>query len=97
MEAQDDVVRYRLQRAHEALQDARVLANADRWSACEYAASSITTLSRPTRSPGNWLRCTTISLPDARKVITWILSTSKLPRFAPGFRELSNWSGMLPH
>ena len=34
MEAQDDVVRYRLQRAHEALEDAHVLANADRWSAC---------------------------------------------------------------
>lgn len=34
MEARDDVVRYRLQRAREALEDARVLANASRWSAC---------------------------------------------------------------
>lgn len=33
-EGQDDVVRYRLQRAHESLEDARVLANASRWSAC---------------------------------------------------------------
>ena len=29
VEARDDVVRYRLQRANEALEDARVLANAD--------------------------------------------------------------------
>jgi len=34
MEARNDVVRYRLQRAREALEDARVLANASRWSAC---------------------------------------------------------------
>lgn len=34
MEAADDVVRYRLHRANEALEDARVLADADRWSAC---------------------------------------------------------------
>ena len=34
MEARDDVVRYRLQRAREALEDAHVLANANRWSAC---------------------------------------------------------------
>ena len=34
MEARDDVVRYRLQRAREALEDARVLADASRWSAC---------------------------------------------------------------
>lgn len=34
MEAQDDVVRYRLQRADEALEDARVLAGAERWAAC---------------------------------------------------------------
>jgi uncharacterized protein (UPF0332 family) len=34
MEARDDVVRYRLQRAREALEDARALANASRWSAC---------------------------------------------------------------
>ena len=34
MEARDDVVRYRLRRAREALEDARVLANASRWSAC---------------------------------------------------------------
>jgi uncharacterized protein (UPF0332 family) len=34
MEALDDVVRYRLQRAREALEDARVLADASRWAAC---------------------------------------------------------------
>jgi len=34
VEAQADVVRYRLQRAREALEDARVLADASRWSAC---------------------------------------------------------------
>lgn len=34
MEARDDVVKYRLQRARESLEDARVLANASRWSAC---------------------------------------------------------------
>jgi len=34
VEARGDVVRYRLQRAREALEDARVLADASRWSAC---------------------------------------------------------------
>jgi uncharacterized protein (UPF0332 family) len=34
MEALDDVVQYRLQRAREALEDARVLAGASRWAAC---------------------------------------------------------------
>lgn len=34
MEGRDDVVRYRLQRARETLEDARVLANASRWAAC---------------------------------------------------------------
>lgn len=34
MTGRDDVVRYRLQRARETLGDARVLADAGRWSAC---------------------------------------------------------------
>lgn len=34
MEALDDVVQYRLQRAREALEDARVLSDASRWTAC---------------------------------------------------------------
>ena len=34
MEGRGDVVRYRLERAREALEDARVLAGASRWSAC---------------------------------------------------------------
>lgn len=34
MEALDDVVQYRLQRAREALEDSHVLADASRWAAC---------------------------------------------------------------
>jgi len=34
VEGRDDVVRYRLQRARDTLEDARVLADASRWSAC---------------------------------------------------------------
>lgn len=49
MEGRGDVVKYRLQRAREALEDARLLANASRWSAgvnrlyyaCFYAVSAL--------------------------------------------------------
>lgn len=49
MESSGDLVRYRLQRARETLEDARILANASRWNpgvnrlyyACFYAVSAL--------------------------------------------------------
>jgi uncharacterized protein (UPF0332 family) len=33
-ERSDELISYRLERAHETLQDARILANSERWNAC---------------------------------------------------------------
>ena len=49
MESPGDLVRYRLQRARQTLEDARILANASRWNpcvnrlyyACFYAVSAL--------------------------------------------------------
>lgn len=90
MEARDDVVRYRLQRAREALEDARVLANAGRWSACVnrlyyacfYAVSAL--LFQDGLSS------------TKHTVITWISSKSKPCKFVPGLQGPSSWSSMLP-
>lgn len=40
MEWDEDLISYRLERAHETLEDAHILANSERWNACVMRSKS---------------------------------------------------------
>ena len=79
-----DLVRYRIERARETLEDARILAESYRWNACfkqaylppntlDYAAFSIGITSSHKRSQETLHEYTMISLRGDKKAITWTL------------------------